>query len=151
MIKIHVLNFWISTALTSWFIHLHLITNKVAERYIVYNRSFFIPANSYAFCGSHMQNVIITCYNCSPAFFFCSVKSASPCTTISLTLTVTWSTPITVSHVNVTTTPAAVSTMPALTYFLMTMTLGVGECVRTVRTLLLVSSVRPAFPCTSDQ
>lgn len=54
MIKIYVFNFGILIVLIFWFIYLYLIINKVVERYIVYNRSFFIFVNSYVFCGLYM-------------------------------------------------------------------------------------------------
>lgn len=54
MIKIYVFNFGILIVLIFWFIYLYLIINKVVERYIVYNRSFFIFVNLYVFCGLYM-------------------------------------------------------------------------------------------------
>lgn len=70
MIKIYVFNFWILIVLIFWFIYLYLIINKLVERYIVYNRSFFIFVNLYVFCGLYMLNGIIICYNCLFVFYF---------------------------------------------------------------------------------
>lgn len=54
MIKFYVFNFWILIVLIFWFIYLYLIINKVVERYVVYNYSFFIFVNLYVFCGLYM-------------------------------------------------------------------------------------------------
>lgn len=54
MIKIYVFNFGILIVLIFWFIYLYLIINKLVERYIVYNCSFFIFVNLYVFCGLYM-------------------------------------------------------------------------------------------------